>query len=366
MIRSKVTRRFVAPASRGLSLSSGARQRRALQTAPFTLFVASLLAFWLQVSAAFAGVTVDSIGITVSDLDRAVDFYSTVLSFEKVSETEVTGTEYEQLQGVFGARIRVARLRLGDEYIELLDYLAPEGRPAPVDFQSNDRWFQHIAIIVSDMDKAYQWLRRHKVQHASTGPQLLPAWNKNAGGISAFYFRDPDGHHLEILSFPPDKGNPKWRQRTDKLFLGIDHTAVVVGSTDTSLKFYRDTLGFEVAGESENYGIEQERLNNVFGARLHITSMKPEAGPSVEFLEYLTPRTGRPLPLDTRTNDLINWQTKILTTNVEAFWKKMNGSVFISPGVVNINGNHLNFRKGFLVRDPDGHVMQIVENNFHR
>ena len=209
---------------------------------------------------------VDSIGLTVSDLDRSVDFYSSVLHFQKVSEAETDGESYEHLAGVFGLRARTARMRLGEEYIELTEFLAPRGRPAPVDARSNDGWFQHIAIIVSDMDRAYQWLRQHKVQHASSGPQLLPAWNKNAGGIRAFYFRDPDGHPLEILWFPSDKGNPKWHVATDKLFLGIDHTAIVISETEASLKFYRDRLGMEVAGESENYGPEQERLNNVFGA----------------------------------------------------------------------------------------------------
>jgi len=142
---------------------------------------------------------VDSIGLTVSDLDRSVEFYSSVLEFQKVSETEVDGESYEHLEGVFGLRMRIARMRLGDESIELTEFLAPRGRPAPVDARSNDRWFQHVAIIVSDMDRAYQRLREHKVQHASSGPQLLPAWNQNAGGIRAFYFRDPDGHPLEIL-----------------------------------------------------------------------------------------------------------------------------------------------------------------------
>jgi len=46
--------------------------------------------------------SVDAIGITVSDMDRAVDFYSRVLTFEKVSDTEVTGDNYEHLEGVFG------------------------------------------------------------------------------------------------------------------------------------------------------------------------------------------------------------------------------------------------------------------------
>ena len=193
---------------------------------------------------------VDAIGITVSDMDRAVDFYSKVLTFEKVSDTEVAGEDYERLEGVFGLRIRVVRMRLGDEFIELTEYLAPKGRPIPVDSRSNDRWFQHIAIIVSDMDKAYALLRRNKVEHASSGPQRLPDWNKNAAGISAFYFKDPDGHPVEVLQFPPDKGLEKWHLPTDKLFLGIDHTAIVVWDTDASIQFYRDLLGMHGPGRA--------------------------------------------------------------------------------------------------------------------
>ena len=79
----------------------------------------------------------------------------------------------------------------------------------------------------------------------------------NAGGIRAFYFKDPDGHPLEILWFPEGKGDPKWQQPSDRLFLGIDHTAIVVSDTAQSLRCYRDTLGLRVAGESENYGPEQ-------------------------------------------------------------------------------------------------------------
>jgi catechol 2,3-dioxygenase-like lactoylglutathione lyase family enzyme len=70
------------------------------------------------------------------------------------------------------------------------------------------------------------------------------------------------------------------RQDSDgKLFLGIDHTAIVVSNTENSLKFYRNLLGLRVAGQSENYGTEQEHLNNVFGARLLITGLKADKGP---------------------------------------------------------------------------------------
>ena len=306
---------------------------------------------------------VDAIGLTVSDLDRSVEFYSTVLQFQKVSETEVDGDSYEHLTGVFGLRARIARMRLGAESIELTEFLAPRGKPTPLDARSNDHWFQHVAIIVSDMDRAYQWLREHKVQHASPGPQLLPAWNRNAGGIRAFYFRDPDGHPLEVLWFPQDKGNAKWHVPTDKLFLGIDHTAIVISNTEASLKFYRDRLGMEVAGESENYGPEQERLNNVFGARLHITALRAASGPGIEFLEYLAPRDGRPYPPEEKANDLIHWQTRFLGMSVEEAAQTLRNSrsAFVSTGAVELPDGKAGFRKAVTVRDPDGHAVQIVE-----
>src|SRR5215831_10780637 len=306
---------------------------------------------------------VDSIGITVSDLDRSIEFYSKILSFEKVSETEFDGPDYEHLEGVFGLRMRTARMRLGDEYIELTEFLAPRGRPMPDDSRANDRWFQHIAIVTSDMEHAYQWLREKKVQHASTGPQRLPEWNKKAAGIQAFYFRDPDGHFLEILAFPPDKGDARWHRGGDQLFLGIDHTAIVVSDTETSLHFYRDLMGMTVVGESENYGVEQEHLNNVFGARLHITSLRAASGPGVEFLEYLAPRDGRPYPPAEKANDLVHWQTRFsgIDTAQAAHALRKAGAPFLSSGVVELPDAKAGFRKSLVVRDPDGHAVQIAE-----
>jgi len=306
---------------------------------------------------------VESVGMTVSDMDRAVAFYTDVLSFTKLSDVEVAGGDYERLEGVFGLRMRIVRLKLGDEVLELTQYLAPEGRPIPSDVRSNDRAFQHVAIIVSDMGRAYQWLRDHRVRYASSGPQRLPDWNPNAGGIEAFYFKDPDGHTLEILHFPKEKGKAKWHVAgTDRLFLGIDHTAIVIGDTDQSLRFYRDTLGLTVAGNSENYGVEQEHLNNVFGARLRITSLHAAEGPSIEFLEYLTPRDGRPASPDTHANDIIHWQTRLVTRDAGVAEKRLfAGYRLVSPGTVMLPDDQLGFHAGLLVRDPDGHSMEVVQ-----
>lgn len=305
---------------------------------------------------------VDAIGITVSDMERSLAFYTQVLAFEKVSEAEMAGDAIERLTGVFGARVRSVRLRLGEENIELIEYLAPQGRPIPSDARSNDRWFQHIAIIVSDIRRAYAHLRLHRVQHVSPGPQRLPDWNPDAGGIEAFYFRDPDGNPLEILHFPPGKGAPRWQHGDGSLFLGIDHTAIVVVDTEASLRLYRDALGLHIAGTAENYGIEQERLNNVFGARLRITALRAEAGPGIELLEYLSPTTGRSTPADTRANDLWHGQIHLTVKEVAATAMAVrNGKGrWVSPGAVPM-GDAALFHSGLLARDADGHGLLLIE-----
>ncbi|MCB0581989.1 MAG: glyoxalase, partial [Phaeodactylibacter sp.] len=66
-------------------------------------------------------------------------------------------------------------LQLGQEQIELIEFVNESRQlPPPADARSNDLWFQHIAIVVSDMEAAYQRLREYRVKHVSTAPQTLP------------------------------------------------------------------------------------------------------------------------------------------------------------------------------------------------
>ena len=135
----------------------------------------------------------------------------------------------------------------------------------------------------------------------------------------------------------------------------------MVGDTEASLGFYRDRLGLEVVGESENYGTEQEHLNNVFGAHLRITTLHAHSGPGIEFLEYLAPRDGRPMPPDERANDLMHWQTRLTANDAAQLAASAGGGPLVSSGLVSLPERRLGFSRGFLVRDPDGHVMEITE-----
>ena len=100
---------------------------------------------------------------------------------------------------------------------------------------------------------------------------------------------------------------------------------------------------------------------NVFGARLRITGLRAAGGPGIEFLEYLSPRDGRPMPPDERPNDLIHWQTVLLTRNLETITDHPSRPSLVSSGPVVLPDASLGFRKGALIRDPDGHVLLLPE-----
>ncbi|NJK56172.1 MAG: glyoxalase [Pleurocapsa sp. SU_5_0] len=301
------------------------------------------------------------VGMTVANMEQSIKFYTEVLSFQKIKDLEVAGDDWSKLQGIFGLRMRVVQMQLGEEMIVLMEYLTPQGRPIPVDSRSNDRWFQHIAIAVKDMDKAYQHLRQYNVKHTSTSPQTLPG-NLKSAGVEAFYFKDPDGHNLELITFPPDKGDPKWLQQTDKLFLGIDHSAVGVKDAQASFGLYRDRLKLELAAEVENYGSEFEHVTCVFSSRVHVNSLKGSEGIGFELLEYIAPTDGKSMPVDSRACDLWHYQTVISVDDLVSLEQELRSAPcqFISPGIVKMSSNQLGFSQALSIRDLDGHVLHLV------
>jgi catechol 2,3-dioxygenase-like lactoylglutathione lyase family enzyme len=212
------------------------------------------------------------------------------------------------------------------------------------------------------MEEAWARLRKHHVRQISPRPQTIPVSNSAAAGIQAIKFRDPDGHNLELLWFPEGKGNPLWKKPGQALFLGIDHTAMTVRSTDNSIAFYRDLLGLTVAGGTVNMGMEQEHLDSLPGARARVTGLTPQNSPlAVEFLEYERPVAGRPMPADSRPTDLWHWQTTVVVSDVQAAAAVLHGvASFVSSGVVTLPDSSLGFAKRLLVRDPDGHALQLV------
>ena len=239
-------------------------------------------------------------GLTTQHIERLVRFFVLAFDCHEVARERCSGCAFEQLMDVRGGAASVT-LRLGDTSIEILEFDHP-GNPYVPNLSPFDNEFQHLALVVDDMDAAYSRLSSVAGWSAisSNGPQRLPA---SSGGVRAFKFRDPDGHPLELLSFPQDQGPDHWRnQPSAGLFLGIDHSAISCAKAAQSIDFYRN-IGLEVSARSFNHGIEQQCLDGIPMPQLDVIALSPAARtPHVELLCYRNRDGGRTLPI--RSNDI--------------------------------------------------------------
>ncbi len=304
---------------------------------------------------AFRITRVARFGLVVGDLDAAERFFVEAFDFVPVGRGPADPA-FAALVGLPDSDVAQVLLRLGRQEIVLTAF-APSGRPYPAGSTSSDLWFQHFAIIVSDMDAAYAGLRKARRFSPITGggPITLP---EASGGVSAFKFRDAEGHPLELLSFPKGKAPEAWRG--DALFLGLDHSAIAVADTATTRAFLKACLGLDQSMQSENVGPEQARMDDVPDARVTVTGMAPEhAPPHVELLGYHV-GTRRPIDGGTRADDIAATffvlETSTLDPIVEAL--AAHAARFVSPGIVSLADG----RRAIAVLDPDGHRFVVEES----
>jgi catechol 2,3-dioxygenase-like lactoylglutathione lyase family enzyme len=238
--------------------------------------------------------------LTTGEADRLGAFYDRALGFRRVATEQHSGAKFESAMGVAGGA-RGLVLGLGEQIVELLEFASP-GRPYPQDAASSDITFQHLAIVAADMGAAYRRLLAVAGWRAITsgGPQLLP---DTSGGVTAFKFRDPDGHPLELLAFPEGKSPPNWQvSRGSEPYLGIDHSAISVADTARSTAFY-EKLGFMISAHSHNYGPQQARLDGLRAADVEVTALTPyDATPHIELLRYRSSARDKSVRL--RNNDV--------------------------------------------------------------
>lgn len=327
----------------------------------FAAVCQGVLALALAVLAGHAAagvVRVERIVLTVADLDRTEAFYRDALGFQPVERTERTDAATQRLRGVASAS-RSLTMQLGQERVEFTQF-RDAGRPYPADSQSPDLWFQHFAIVVSDMDAAYARLQTVPFRPISVGgPQTLP---EEDGHVRAFKFRDPDGHPLELIYFPPGTGRATWAGTGQRpLSLGIDHTAIGISRTPASKTFYAGLLGLSQAYEVLNRGPRQDDLDATFDAMVRITGVRPASadGPGVEFLDYRAPPTGRAMPADSRSNDLWHAHVVMAVDDLDRLIRTLDeaGVRFVSPGIVPLPDGH----KAAAVLDPDGHPIVLEQ-----
>jgi len=226
--------------------------------------------------------------LTTADAQQLASFYVEAFGARHVSDTRLGGDKFRHMMGI-ECDARSITLRLGSEIIELVEFDVP-GAPYPAHATACDTIFQHFAIVVSDITEAWFQLSRtpgwSPITHGT--PQRLP---DSSGGVTAFKFRDPEGHPLEFLSFPSKRTPKKWQVRQGKHpCLGIDHSAVVVSDAAASTEFYT-SHGLHLSSQSHNAGPEQNWLDGLASAIVDVVGLAPAvAPPHVELLWYLRER----------------------------------------------------------------------------
>jgi catechol 2,3-dioxygenase-like lactoylglutathione lyase family enzyme len=299
------------------------------------------------------------VSLTTADPDGLAAFCSEAFGFEQTGIARRKEQRFSRLMGLDDAAARVLLLGLGRQTLELVGF-TPPGRRYPPDIAANDPRFQHIAIVAADMETAYARLSscRGWTPITHPAPQRLPA---SSGGVAAFKFRDPEGHPLELLAFPPGRVPPPWRKpQRQGLCLGIDHSAIVVADTTRSVRFYEKLLGFRVTSRSLNRGPEQDRLDGVAEALVEVTALAPHTSepPHLELLCYRSPATTLPPEALPRSSDIAATRLVFEVDRLPELVPDLLAEVhFVSAGMVTLG----NGRPAALVRDPDGHALLLLE-----
>jgi catechol 2,3-dioxygenase-like lactoylglutathione lyase family enzyme len=270
-------------------------------------------------------------GLTSRDAGRLGAFYRAAFDCRLLNIDRLEGAPFESRMSVHGGAHRMT-LGLGGQIIEILQFEEP-GRPYSEPLSPIDNSFQHLALVVTDIDAAWRRLLTCADWSAITagGPQCLPP---STGNVKAFKFRDPEGHPLEFLEFPAGSRPAYWNMSSGGLFLGIDHSALSVSDVGASLDFYQ-ALGLRVAARTLNHGPEQEILDGIEDPQVDVIALEPPiATPHVELLHYRTTAPRHPVTL--HANDLA--ATRLVMESVGGLDDKSGRS---------------------LLRDPDGHLVEL-------
>jgi catechol 2,3-dioxygenase-like lactoylglutathione lyase family enzyme len=295
---------------------------------------------------------IDRITLIVSDLNRAEADYVRTFGCSVAQRGDVDPS----LIGVLclsRARGRRSLLRLGRERIELLEFTDLAGRPYPPDSTSTDLWFQHMAIIVGDMKSAHRRVMANRRFRpiSRNGPVRLP---DSSGGMTAFKFRDHDGHPLELLAFPEGRVPRAWRDGNGTgCFLGVDHTAIAVSDSARSARFFGSVFGFSAGTRTENRGPEQADLDDVDDVHVSVTRLAPDLpAPRMELLHYHVGKR-RPIPHDTASNDIVATHSVVRVASLDA-----TAAALARCGTPLADDDLMILRGGIraaLVSGPDGH-----------
>ena len=138
---------------------------------------------------------------TVTDMDRAVRFWTEALGFKAASVSPRSGDWQEKVTGVAGAGLLVAHLYGHGAHVELIQYTAGAGESRRLD--PNMEGVAHVCFEVTDIEETWR-----KLVDAGAKPQgeIALVDTGPVTGLKAGYLRDPGGIIIELVEAAPAGG----------------------------------------------------------------------------------------------------------------------------------------------------------------
>ena len=139
---------------------------------------------------------IEHTALSVSDLDRSVEFYCDRLGFDLVRILECPSESgLGDVVGLPGCRARIAHVQAGKMMLELFEYQNPRGKPVPENHTQADHGFVHAGLTSTDTRADYARLKNVGVRFMGEPKEFRP-------DVWIVYFFGPDGEVLELRQTP--------------------------------------------------------------------------------------------------------------------------------------------------------------------
>lgn len=134
------------------------------------------------------------VGLVVSNMQQALEFYRDLLGLKIQGTTDEKGNFINQLLAMENIELKTIKLSADDNAtrIELLEFSNPQSNQNKKLGLSNSG-FTHVAFTVDNLDEMYLRLRKSGIQF-NCPPKLSPN-----GKLKVAFCRDFEGNHLELI-----------------------------------------------------------------------------------------------------------------------------------------------------------------------
>jgi catechol 2,3-dioxygenase-like lactoylglutathione lyase family enzyme len=134
----------------------------------------------------------EHVGLSVSDLERSIDFYTKNFNFklERILEPS-PDLPIDKIVGLPGCKVRIAHLSSACAMLELFQYIDPEGEPVPQNKTQADNGYIHMGFKTTEIHDEYKKLSEMGMEFFGEPVEIRP-------NVWVVYFYGPDREVVEL------------------------------------------------------------------------------------------------------------------------------------------------------------------------